>query len=256
MDVSVECHVTSRQMAEHYGHAPIVEAVLDIRVSSDRPPTLSVLESIQREFNADYPKRSNRVQMTSEILAGDSVASSMSQRQIGFLFASDDDRQVFQVRLDGFSVSRLAPYDRWGTFVAEAKRLWAAYRQTVKPTAATRLALRYINRINLPLPVRDFGDYLRTLPEISPDIPQGLAGYFMRLEIPQDEIGTMLVLTEALLPTSAADETVGVLLDSDVFRPVNITDDLEIWSCFEELRLKKNEVFEACITDKTRELIR
>lgn len=33
-------------------------------------------------------------------------------------------------------------------------------------------------------------------------------------------------------------------------------DEEGVWSFFEELHVRKNQIFEACLTDRTRELIR
>jgi uncharacterized protein (TIGR04255 family) len=51
----------------------------------------------------------------------------------------------------------------------------------------TRLVVRYINKIDIPLPVGDLKEYLRTFPEVSSDLPQGLSGYFLQLQIPQED---------------------------------------------------------------------
>jgi uncharacterized protein (TIGR04255 family) len=71
-------------------------------------------------------------------------------------------------------------------------------QSVTKPKLINRLALRYVNRLDLPLPVGDLKYYLRTVPEVSPDLPQGLSGYFMQLQIPQEDISAILILNQAL----------------------------------------------------------
>ena len=63
-------------------------------------------------------------------------AAGLRQEQNGYIFASSDERQIFQARLDGFSFSRLAPYDRWETFRDEARRLVFAVRRMMKGVPA------------------------------------------------------------------------------------------------------------------------
>ena len=119
----------------------------------------------------------------------------------------------------------------------------------------TRLALRYINRLDLPLPLRDLKDYLRTVPEISPNMTQELSGYFMQLQLPQADLDAILVLSQTLIPPPEPN-IVSVVLDFDLFFKDNVpSEDRDIWKQFEVLRTRKNKVFEACITDKTRRLI-
>ena len=187
---------------------------------------------------------------------GKQVSASAESSHIGFLFKNGDDKQIFQARLDGFTMSRLAPYESWEPFRDEARRLWNIYREHVKPKQVTRIAVRYINRLDLPLPLSDFKDYLRTFPEVSPDLPQGLAGFFTQLTIPLQDIKSVMLLNEAIIEP-AKPECVSIVLDIDIFRTEDLPDTEEgNWELFEELRLRKNYAFEACITDRTRELIK
>ncbi|MBX3439830.1 MAG: TIGR04255 family protein, partial [Planctomycetaceae bacterium] len=185
---------------------------------------------------------------------GQEIQASASQSPIGFLFMSQDEKQIFQARLDGFTMSRLAPYESWDPFCCEARRLWELYRNEVRPEQVLRLAVRYINRIDIPTPFDDLSQYLRTFPEISRDLPQALSGLFMRLTIPQPDIESVVLLNEVLIEP-AKPEVASVILDIDLIRETTPPqDDERIWTFVEVLRQRKNEVFEACITDKAREL--
>jgi len=191
--------------------------------------------------------------MVSAVVAADDPAD---QTEHGLVCSSMDQRQIFQARIDGFTFSRLAPYDRWESFRDEARRLWAAYRMIAQPERVTRIAVRYVNRLDLPLPLRDFKDYLRTVPEVSPALPQGLTNFFMQLHIPQDDLDAMLLLNQAMIPP-AHGGVVSVVLDIDLFRSKDLPDDDDsMWGIFEQLHTRKNDIFEGCITDLTRELIR
>lgn len=97
---------------------------------------------------------------------------------------------------------------------------------------------------------------MRTVPEVSPDLPQqGLQTFFMQLQIPQQDLDCMLIINEAFTQP-ATPEVITIIFDLDLFRQqIWNSDDEDIWSFLEKLRYRKNEVFEASITDKTRELI-
>ena len=124
----------------------------------------------------------------------------------------------------------------------------------MKPESVTRAALRYINRLDLPLPLKDFKDYLRTVPEVSPSLPQGLSGFFMQLHIPQEDLDALAVINETIVPPRKPD-TVSVILDIDLFKEKNLGLD-EAWSMFDRFHVRKNEIFEGCITDRARELFK
>ena len=240
----------------HYSKAPLTEAVLDIRVELASEITLQQLREVQVVEEVRYPRREDNVIVVGQMSMGRQVGASAQQTQNGYRFVSQDNRQIFQARLDGFTFSRLAPYETWESFQNEARRLWEVYRPIAKPKNIKRLALRYINRLDLPLPIKDFKDYLRTIPEISSDMSQGLSGYFMQLQLPQPDLEAMLHLNQTLIPPPSP-SLVSVVLDFDLFCKDNVpSEDKDIWKQFETLRNRKNEVFEACITNKTRRLIR
>jgi uncharacterized protein (TIGR04255 family) len=65
-----------------------------------------------------------------------------------------------------------------------------------RPTKVTRIAVRYVNRIEIPAGV-DFKEYILTGPEIAHGIPQTLDNFFMRLEIP-GQSGETAVITQTI----------------------------------------------------------
>src|SRR5207253_8822162 len=157
---------------------------------------------------------------------GGRFSTSTTSQQFGFVFASKDQRLILQARLDGFALSRLAPYENWETFRDEARRLWTAYRRYAHPEKIVRLAVRYVNRLDLPLPLRDLKDFLATVPEVSPRLPQGLAGFFMQLNIPQMDSRNTLLLTETMIEP-AGPGVISVVLDIDVGRSDDVPGDEE-----------------------------
>jgi uncharacterized protein (TIGR04255 family) len=140
--------------------------------------------------------------------------------------------------------------------VDEAKRLWLVFVEVLQPRIVVRVAVRYINQINLPLKGGElrFEDYLRTFPETGLEEGVDLEQFFLRLVMPQKDLSAKLILTEALLP--AQGDYLGVILDIDLFRE-NASIDVrspDIWDILEEFRGRKNKYFEASITQTAREL--
>ena len=65
----------------------------------------------------------------------------------------------------------------------------------------------------------------------------------------------MLLLNEHLVPEPEPDAG-SIILDLDLFRLVDMpVEDVVLWEAFEQLRHRKNQVFEACITERTRRMI-
>jgi uncharacterized protein (TIGR04255 family) len=205
------------------------------------------------EIKADYPIRAEVQEAKFQL--GPAANTSSAQRHIGYKLDSQDDKQITQVRLDTFVFSRLAPYDRWETFHAEARRLWQIYSGLFTPKIK-RVGVRYINRIDIPSSIPggvDLDDYFLTAPKITPALPQSMSNYFMRLQIPMSN-GVTLVITQTGVPPP--DQAfVSSLLDIDVSVQGEKLDESSAWERINSLRDVKNMVFESCITNRVRELI-
>lgn len=237
-----------------YPKAPITEAIIDLRVALPSGVDVNQLNEVYKGQESAYPVIEQLHTGYGQWQFGTQVSATAGSQPVGFLSRTEDGTQVYQARLDGLTVSRLAPYQGWAIFRTEARRLWDAYRLTVKPLRIFRLAVRYVNRLDLPLPIQDFKDYLRTVPEVSLDLPQGLSGYFMQVAIPLEDIKSLALINETIIEP-AAPGVLSVVLDIDVFRTQDLLlDESAIWDFFEQLHVRKNEVFEACITDRAREL--
>jgi uncharacterized protein (TIGR04255 family) len=239
-----------------YSNAPITEAIIDLRVKPREGLTMQIVESVRDGEEAAYPEVRKLNIARGELEIGERVAASAVQQQVGISNISPDKKQVFQSRTDGFTFSRLAPYETWDPFRNEARRLWTLYRERVRPTEVCRLAVRYVNRFDLPGTRVELKDYFRTTPEISSDLPQVMNGFFFRVVLPQEDLNGQVLINETIIPPAKPD-VLSVVLDIDLFRDIEVPNDEEsIWGFFEKLRARKDEILEACITDRAKELIR
>jgi uncharacterized protein (TIGR04255 family) len=243
--------------ARHYPNAPITEALVDIRVNYAQGTTLEKLKKFGAEVRSQYPHENTRDVVQGKIdLSGPNPQSQSSRATVGYIFHSADRRQAVQVRMDGFTFSRFAPYQSWDHLIDETKRLWGVFVTELEPTTVLRVAVRYINQINLPLGSGQlsFENYFSTLPRIDTDQDVPLEQFFLRLVMPQNDLHAQLILTEALLPQQGA--SLGVILDIDLFRE-NLELSVrsgEIWDILDKFRERKNKYFELSITDAAREL--
>jgi uncharacterized protein (TIGR04255 family) len=122
------------------------------------------------------------------------------------------------------------------------------------PAKILRIALRYINQIDIPSLAVDYKDYFRTTPEVSPALPQNLAGFFMELHFPQEDFQGMLILRQAPVAAPAKDMH-SVVLDLDVFKESAAgIQEGDAWELLETLRERKNAFFEGSLTDQARSL--
>ena len=153
-----------------FANAPIAEAILDIRSQLPKESNLKILEKFPDYIQERFPdKKEQRFFETSIKLSKAEKHSSFQTASgiEGYIFQSHQAKKVVQSRLDGFTFNKLKPYTNWELFRSEGHELWEIYSKIAKPIKVVRIALRYINRIEVPLPMKDFKDYLLTTPEIA-----------------------------------------------------------------------------------------
>lgn len=242
--------------ARQYSRAPISEAVIDLRVEPAEGTDLSTLEPIGPLYAPRYPTKKRLSVVMSKLQVGQEVSASSTSKEIGFRFESADGKQIVQAQVEGFTLSRLMPYESWEPFRDEARHLWEMYRDVVHPRKVSRAALRYINRLDIPAPLHDLRDFLRVVPDLPPELPQTVSGFFLHLTIPHEDLKSTLLLTQTFIDPPAP-SVISVILDIDLSRTEDLpASEAGLWALLEELRVRKNEIFEACITDQTREMIR
>ena len=94
----------------------------------------------------------------------------------------------------------MEPYQDWKSIRDEAKRLWDIYSPIAGIEAISRIAVRYINALKIPLPLSDFREYLTASPEVPEGLPQAVSDYLSRLVIHDPTLNVNCNLTQALQP--------------------------------------------------------
>lgn len=242
-----------------YKRAPIIEAVIDVQVTFAEVPSPDRLtecaDSIQETFPTRLPI--SVVQMGMEARDGKLEQKEISQQQTGWRLSNAKNDRVLQLQRAGFTYSHLAPYTQWDVFQGEAKLLWDEYVSALNPATITRIATRYINRIEIPAVAIQLEDYFNVTPR-APDSIGPLSTFLVQIQVPyQSPERTQAVITVAPGPAMGSPPTPGILLDIDVScsAPDVQPRSLKLWEYLGQMRRIKNKIFEDCITDKTRELI-
>ncbi|OGA37728.1 MAG: hypothetical protein A3G24_02805 [Betaproteobacteria bacterium RIFCSPLOWO2_12_FULL_62_13] len=238
----------------HLNNAPIHEALIDLRVRLAPDFDHEILKNAHEMVKEDYPKSETRLRGQVEFaLAPDGTTTQkMAERGVhGYFFKTEDEKRLVQFRLDGFTYNWLRPYETWERFRDEARRLWEIYATLAKPLGITRVAVRYINRLSLPLPVNDFEEYLTAAPRVPDALPQGVGSFLTRVVINEPRKGFTGIIIQAL--EGIVDPgTITILLDIDASKETDFdADGVGAWRTVEELRNFKNDIFFRSVTDKT-----
>jgi uncharacterized protein (TIGR04255 family) len=245
---------------EQFSNPPIIEALLDIQVELPANIDLPRIEGFKKYVASTHPivMKKNQWQTSFQLGNGDlPEIRDKTGGTIGYQYLAADRKNIIQARLDGFTVNLLRPYSNWDDLQSEAKARWREYCEIATPLSVTRLALRYINKIEIPMPIADFKEYLLTVPDVPSGIPQALSNFFMRVAIPNPKTQDIAFVTVSMEGELTPAKCLPIIFDIDVFRQVDLPpDDGKMWEVFNTLREYKNDIFFASITQKTREMFR
>ena len=249
----------------HYTKAPIIEAVIDLRVTPVNDFDIEKFHSLSEALGESTVVKPFSFQLDVEAgELGDELEILHHQDFTGCVFTQKDEHQRFQARLDGFTFSRRAPYGRWSQFRDEARRVWNDYRALYPFEGVTRVALRYINQIATPMDFHKdlvLDDYLKIMPRAAFDAStSAMNGYFMQLQLRQTDLECDLIVNTAASPPTSENEA-SIILDFDLSQDRSASPWLpdqeeQMWEYLEALRVRKNLLFESSITEKLREIIR
>ncbi len=234
-----------------YPNPPIQEAVFDIRINrpnnNDDDKYLKNISDLK--FN-DYPVSEKKIEFEGKIYI--SEAETPPDKTTAKIAGYKKENRQAQFRLDGFTYNVLKPYEKWEIHYKEFQKLWKIYDEIIAKKNIVRVAARFINKIELPISEGvKLHDYITTIPNIPKSLPPVFAKFFSQVQVLYDE-NTIAVLTEAV--DGEENGILPFILDIDVFVINESFEDFD--SIFDRLHDLKNDIFESCVTNKSRELFK
>ena len=242
--------------ARQLKNAPVKEAVIDIQFDSSIE--LTHIDAIADRVREKYSRKSDIWQTVLGIGQSEGGQNAADNTLLGRRLESEDGRFVLLMRRNGLTVSRLAPYVDWDELRNEAKTCWSALLAVSELPSVSRVAVRYINEIKIPLPIGDFDEFLTCPPTVPAALPQAISEFVTRVVIPDPDNQTVSIVTQALqaAPYFLEGKPVApVILDIDVFWVGGLpAAGGEIWGVLDILREQKNKMFFEHLTEKVLEM--
>jgi uncharacterized protein (TIGR04255 family) len=237
----------------NYKRPPIIEAVIEVRFGG---PALDdkVMDTLLKRFSERYPAPPQKTDNFGFELAGTELR--VMQQNVGFRILSADGGFAVNIGRNAIGTSKNAPYGGWEEFIGEVRNNWSDWERVVGWKQIVRIGVRYINRIDIPFSPTGltrleeyFGFSVNAPKTLGP-----LANFSINAEILTTDRPIKAVINHAPTPSPLV-QTNSFLLDIDLgLEQALPTGEKALWETIEGLRSIKNSVFEACITDRTREL--
>lgn len=233
----------------HLANAPITEAVVDFKARLPADFDLSAFKSLESRLAGRFPRVEERKELRLVIGAAGSPPPNLKESSlVGFFFYSADGTTIAQFRRDGFTFNRLKPYTDWADIFGQASTLWRLYAETAREVEVTRIATRYVNRMEFPAAV-GLERFLHMRPVLPAAWPHVLPGAVMRVKLLEaNGVAANVVLAIEELTGVAYNS---VIFDIDAFwRIGHKMETDELLEHFLKLRAMKNKVFFTGLTQE------
>lgn len=153
--------------------APIVEAVIGVTARAESSwEEVAISEQFKQRL-PEYPSVQAQRKVRYEFKHATDAQPEQAVHDMGWRglrCESADKLHIAQFNRDGFSFSRLKPYQSWEQFYQEGFRLWRLYNDVAQPAEIQRIGLRFINRIEFSQDEVKLEDFL----ENPPKTPRGM----------------------------------------------------------------------------------
>ena len=242
--------------ASNYERPPITEAVIELRYADNL--SSRAMERIHSQLKRRYDKSEKVSTVQFSFDPKEDKLDRTPAEFIGYKLTNKDQTDVVQIKPNSMSCSRLAPYCGWGDFEARARHDWDVWRKIVKNINATRIGVRYINRIDIPF-VKDgkidIEDYLTVVPRYpEPNLLRSFAKYTMQVRGDFVEEPFHLTINCNTVKSPLINHF-SIVLDLDLSTSVEIPKrNDQLWELINKMRRHKNDAFEMCVTDEARSL--
>jgi len=244
------------KVSRSYANAPIIEALIDFKVIPNDQFNMDCLKKLSDTLIHLFPIITNIYEFKAELNIDDN-SNNVSRKIIGIRLESEDKNFVLQLTERGFTFSIINTYDTWEEFKKQANTYWKIYLKECNPNKVIREAVRYINRIDIPVVSEkiQIEDYFTIFPNIFENNTAQISGLLMQVQIPQKDHGGLAIVTlSSISPVKPLHAS--FILDIDVFDLKHLEcDSIELWNRVDILRDQKNIIFESSIKNSVRELI-
>lgn len=228
----------------HLTNAPIVEAVIDIRITPKGSMDEGTVSAFLKQRLPDYPTQKNMNSKSLKIDMGSKIQSPIITN-LGFVGSrvdSTSEPYVAQFNNEAFVFSRLVPYNEWDLFMPEALRLWELYCELNNPEEIQRIGVRFINKIDaLESPI-ELSDYYENAPDSIKNTSWPIVNYTHK----DTYQPTHPYIVNVIRTVNRGEKKAGagLILDVDVIMNQKFSNDLDrIKKHLMEMKYLKNKAF-------------
>lgn len=248
--------MTAQKKFKNYSKPPITEAVIEARFV-DRLSDEQLDKLVAKQKNKFHIQKIEEfgLKISNDAKAGTNAETTRSL--VGYkLFDREDSSNIVQIKHQAISISRLPPYEGWGTLLVTFKKYFDLYTSN-KFKALSRIGVRYINRIDIPSPDDriELENYFKIYPHFPSNFPD-IHKFIVNTVLPVDDERVLNITVQSAADSPLIDH-LSIVFDLDVTQSVNLpTSQLRLNELLDTIRSLKDSLFENLLTAKCKKLFK
>lgn len=241
-------------MAEKFKNPPLIEALCEFRFKENKSWDWTVPGTFYEKIKETFPNKEQKKAFEIVLESKDGkiipAKTTDNEKKDKIVFLNEKKNAVIQVGPNTLSINYISDYSGWEAFKSKIDKYLKIYLD-VSGSEIERIGLRYINRFDgIDVKGGKFGDYFNFGPSIP--IKQPIKNFFIRNEMVYQEIDSILLLNMGTPPEKQNNV---IVLDFD-FITANEDNIKNVTEWVESAHEYIEEAFNACITEKTRRVMR
>lgn len=214
------------------------------------------MERLRDAFKKDFPTIQERLRVEVKV-EGKKVNPTFSPD--GYQLNAGNGTDAILIGSSSFTTVRLPPYPSWEEFSRLAKSNFDTYLSVLGRPIVTRIATRFINRIDIPsseIVGKNIDDFFLFGARVPDGVVIDVSQFSTSASVREAKTGFAANISCGT-QKSALIDCESFLLDVDVYSASNIPLKIEaLWEKVDQLRIAKNNLFECAISDKVREFFK
>ncbi len=236
-----------------YQNPSIVEALCEFQFAEDSAWDPTAFGLFWHEVKADLPERERKEAIAAAIGHTPLGLQQQITRQPRMWFQSTDKKRIVQLGEHLLAVNVLAPYPHWNGLLDLVWKAGDAYVTAVTAAPVVRTTVRYIDRLEFQPDGFRLGDWIKCDGEYFPrQLADCDAHAAFRLARP---LGGQEHFMLSLALDIEDNGSVALMLDTEMFCERQFASVRDTKDLLNRFHGQIVTAFEACITDKTRELL-
>lgn len=238
-----------------FRHPPIVEAICEFRFSPETKWDPTIPGLLYEKLNTHFPIKESRINQMIEFKIDNNGLQHMvkNPNQMA-VFLANDRKSLVQVGDNKLSIHHLKPYPGWENFRPKIQNTYEIFNSIVEIKGIDRLALMYIDKIEIPGHNVDMKQFFNFMPQLGSGFTQSFTDFVMGCDFPYHDKRDIckLQLTSAL-PEKKTNTAYVMTTEYFLSKKKAVPKDAAL-NWVDEAHSVVHDLFESCITEKMKDI--